>query len=74
MKQTALEWLENELIKNNCSNKSLKERIKKSDELWNQAKQMLEKQIIEAHDNGYIDGGNKKKITAEQYYNETFNK
>ena len=33
----------------------------------------LEKQqIIDAHDMGYIDGGNHKKVTAEQYYNETY--
>ena len=36
------------------------------------AKEMEEQQIIDAHDNGYIDGGSGKKITAEQYYNETF--
>jgi hypothetical protein len=31
-------------------------------------------QIIDAHDNGYIDGGNKKDITAEKYYQETYGK
>jgi len=39
-----------------------------------QAKQMEKEQIIDAHDNGYIDGGNRKTNTAEQYYNETYGK
>ena len=38
-----------------------------------QAKAMHKAEIIDAHDMGYIDGGNHKKVTAEQYYNETFN-
>ena len=37
-----------------------------------EAKQMHKQEIIDAHDCGYIDGGNKKNDTAEQYYQETF--
>ena len=39
-----------------------------------QAKNLEKQQIIDAHDMGYIDGGNHKKVTAEMYYNETYNK
>lgn len=41
-------------------------------DILEQAKEMERKQIVDAHDNGYIDGANKKKTTAEQYYNETY--
>jgi hypothetical protein len=66
MKQTAVEWLFQELdnyyqMKGNV--------IKK--EILKQAKEMEKEQIIDA----YINGGNQHrfKAEAEQYYNETFN-
>ena len=37
-----------------------------------QAKNLEKQQIIDAHDMGYIDGGNHKKVTAEMYYAETY--
>jgi hypothetical protein len=33
---------------------------------------MEERQIIDAHDSGYIDGQGQKSMSAEQYYNETY--
>jgi hypothetical protein len=36
------------------------------------AKAMEERQIIDAHDSGYIDGQGQKRISAEQYYKETY--
>ena len=65
--QTAVEWLE-EKIKSNLNNPM----SVKFQEMFEQAKQLERQQIIDAHDNGYIDGANKKTITAENYYNETF--
>jgi hypothetical protein len=33
---------------------------------------MEERQIIDAHDSGYIDGQGQKSMSAEQYYTETY--
>jgi hypothetical protein len=60
MKQTAVEWLE-EKIKVNPF------RIE-NDRLWNEAKAMEKMQIIEAYTHDRL----MLKITAEQYYKETF--
>jgi hypothetical protein len=38
------------------------------------AKGMEERQIIDAHDSGYIDGQGQKSMSAEQYYTETYGK
>jgi len=69
MNQTAVEWLEKQL--DNLLELYPSE-IQKVNSLFQQAKQIEKQQIIDAHDNGYIDGGNKKSTTAEQYYSETF--
>jgi hypothetical protein len=67
-KQTAVEWLVDCL--NNYDYKMI--------ELFNyeieRAKEMEKQQIIDAYASGYIDGVAQNKITAEQYYNETFKK
>ncbi len=34
--------------------------------------QMEKEQIEDAHEIGYINGGNHKSVNGEQYYNETF--
>ena len=60
MTQTAVEWLIKEL------------NLEGYDHTIQQAKEMEKQQIIDAHDMGYIDGGNHKKVTAEMYYNETY--
>lgn len=64
MKQTAVEWLIEQFEKNGYIGLQAEK----------QALQMEKQQIIDAHDNGYIDGANKKNTTAEQYYNETYKK
>ncbi len=37
-----------------------------------EAKELERQQIVDAHDNGYIDGGNNKNVTSEQYYSGTY--
>ena len=68
-KQTAVEWLEAEVIA--LENYSLKElRL-----LFNQAKAMEKEQIVDAYTECWMnDGGNgfHKVKEAEQYYNETY--
>ncbi len=41
-------------------------------EAFDIAKAMEERQIIDAHDSGYIDGQGQKSMSAEQYYKETY--
>ncbi len=71
-KQTAVEWLLNEISSTTILDK---EDIK----LFEQAKEIEKQQIIDAYNVGYIypiqfDFKNNKSQDAEQYYNETFNK
>jgi len=63
-KETAVEYLVEQLIPKALSMEQYYH--------IRQAKELEKQQIIEAHDNGYIDGGNKNKVTAEQYYKETY--
>jgi hypothetical protein len=67
MKQTAVEWLIQQLFGDN-------ETIGCSDELLQQALEMEKQQIIEAH--GLIaklqEDGSHKLISGETYYNETY--
>ena len=37
-----------------------------------QAKEMEKEQIEDAHEIGYINGGNHKSVNGDKYYNETF--
>ena len=66
MKQTAVEWLDNELREYFFHGNGTLETILK------QAKEMEMKQIMDAYDSGWSDGSNDKDLNAE-YYNETFN-
>ena len=50
-KQTAVEWLESEMLKPNLSMK----------DIFNRAKAMHKQQKIEAYNQGYRDGENKKE-------------
>ena len=59
MKETAVEWLINEYVNKNVINI---EAIK-------QALAMEKEQIIDTYETSHI-----SMMTAEQYYNETFNK
>ena len=73
-KQTAVEWLESEMLKPNLSMK----------DIFNQAKEMDKQQKIEAYNQGYRDGENDASniplsigdiedySNAEQYYKETY--
>lgn len=78
MKQTAVEWLAEKYnyvtwMRNRDEiSAGLADEWRKH--YLEQAKAMEKEQIIDAHDNGYIDGANKKNTTAEQYYNETYKK
>lgn len=58
---TAVEWLITELRKP-YSDRYIEPIIQK-------AKEMEEKQRIMDYEMGYINGGNQKKITGEQYLN-----
>ena len=63
MKQTAVEWLVEQLPL--IQQEGLRYVIE-------QAKQMEKEQIEDAHEIGYINGGNHKSVNGDKYYNETF--
>ena len=65
MKQTAVEWLLDNLISEPYS----EEDFNHNSDMWDKAKEMEKQQIIDACD---ID--KRSYDNAEQYYNETFNK
>ena len=65
MKQTAVEWLMEQLTKNYPLTKESAESI------IEQAKSMEKEQIIEAFNQSWHDRMNPYK-TAEKYYNQTF--
>tara|TARA_R110000823_G_scaffold150871_2_gene281624 strand:+ start:133 stop:348 length:216 start_codon:yes stop_codon:yes gene_type:complete len=71
MKQTAVEWLVEQMFKQGYfdSNKPL--TFTNLDHLQQQAKAMEKEQIMNSWAKGVISEGN---MTAEQYYNETFKK
>ncbi len=64
MKQTALEWLIEQVFNSDWKNMSGEDKLK----LFEQAKQMEKEQIIDAAERW------KGTNFAEQYYNETYNK
>jgi hypothetical protein len=69
MKQTAVEWLEKKLQKEEYI-----EKFGCVTYIINQAKEMEKQQIIDAHIKGYISPlSTIKNWDAEQYYNETYN-
>lgn len=68
MKQTAVEWLYEELIL---------EGINVPKVFYDKAKEMEKEQILESYKHGQNNGymyrdGNSNIIQAEQYYNETY--
>jgi hypothetical protein len=65
--QTAVEWLLNAI-----ETKNGEEFSSYYTEFIEQAKEMEKEQKIMDYEMGYINGGNQKKITGEQYYNETY--
>jgi hypothetical protein len=71
MKQTAVEWLEIELIPDPISEEEFKHNIN----CWKQAKAMEKEQMIDAHFEGQNDETDGCSLDiSEQYYNETFKK
>lgn len=71
MKQTAVEWLQDQFHKDNLS----KEFAKVFNSSFEQAKEIEKQHIIDAYDLGMGHYGDaNSRSDAEQYYNETFNK
>jgi len=68
MEQTAIEWLEDNLI----SEPWTEEHFKHNSECWDKAKEMEKEQIINAINFGDERGKITTYKSAEQYYNETF--
>jgi len=63
MKQTAVEWLEDNLLFEPWA----EEHFKHNRECWDKAKEMFEQQIVDAYITSHI-----SMMSAEQYYYETF--
>ena len=68
--KTTIEWLYNELSKNNTSTDSVIERINKESSIWEQAKQMEKEQIVNAFEQGIEFAF---PTNGSYYYNQTFN-
>jgi hypothetical protein len=64
-KQTAVDYLVEQLIQEGFFKRLPIIAIQK-------ASQMEKEQIEDAHEIGYINGGNHKSVNGEQYYNETY--
>ena len=78
MAQTAVEWLEFEINRRGPKEDNPPQWLK---ELYEQAKEMHKKEIIDSHTHGFSEGlpygmspTGYKYLTAEQYYNEKFKK
>ena len=67
--KTAIEWLYNELSKNNISTDSVIERINKESSIWEQAKQMEKEQIVNAFEQGIEFAF---PTNGSYYYNQTY--
>lgn len=79
--QTAVEWLEKQLLKNGYVNKGYhsQDSLNHLENLFLQAKEMEKEQIIDSYSDGRSDQQSDipskfYNRMAEQYYNETFNK
>jgi hypothetical protein len=73
--QTAVEWLVEQLSTQFTYGQKIQferlfEMAKERDK--EQAKEMEKEQKIMDYEMGYINGGNQKKITGEQYYEQTY--
>ena len=63
MKQTAIEWLEDNLL----SEPWAEEHFEHNYECWDKAKEMFKQQIVDAYITSHI-----SMMSADQYYYETF--
>jgi hypothetical protein len=69
--QTAVEWLEDNLIGNPFSEKDFAHNVN----IFQQAKAMEKEQIKNSFNNGYCKGDEELSwYDIEKYYNETYNK
>ena len=71
MRQTAIEWLEENLLFEPWA----EEHFEHNYECWDKAKEMEKEQIIDARINGDMNGmciAKLAKEKAEKYYNKTF--
>jgi hypothetical protein len=75
MKQTAVEWLEDNLL----SEPWAEEHFEHNAECWDKAKEIEKQQIFDTWDNGFDNGNYYGKYnenceinSGEQYYNNTF--
>lgn len=69
MKQTAVEWLIQNIVEDQTIKaKSMSEWIK----IFEQAKEMEKEQMIKAFNEGTF--ANDEKVTAEQYYEQVYEK
>ena len=66
MKQTAVEWLEEQMLTWGDKPRWMR------DDMVKQAKEMEKEQVIDAHECGYTEGILHSCESGEQYYNETF--
>jgi hypothetical protein len=77
MKQTAVEWLENQIMTSKYFYKLMEDINSRStvaqSNIFEQAKEIEKEQIIDAWDNG-MKSDNGHFGTNEQYYNETYGK
>jgi hypothetical protein len=76
MKQTAVEWLENQIKTSKYFYKlmediNLRSTVAQSN-IFEQAKEMEKQQIMDAHNQGYADGYRDNGNSPIDYYNETF--
>jgi hypothetical protein len=71
MKQTAVEWLEEQLT--SIGVLEIPQGSNAVTSIFEQAKEMEKQQIINAYDAGYYENG-MGRYEPEEYYNETFNK
>jgi len=72
MKQTALEWLVEQMIERKYFAKDVPLSYTTLEHLVNQAKEIEKEQIMDAVNFGDTRGKITTYSTAEQYYNETF--
>ena len=76
MKQTAVEWLENQMKKSKYFYKLMEDIQSRStiahSDIFEQAKEIEKEQIEETYWASYKEGQYSGDKTADEYYNETF--
>jgi hypothetical protein len=70
--QTAVEWLLQQMLKEGYFEGEKPFTFTNLAHLQQEALAMEKEQIEDAHEIGYINGGNHKNVNGEQYYNQTY--